>query len=120
MRAVLAIALLASALSAGEAHAHAQLVKAEPAVGSAVARAPSVLKLRFTEVPRLNASGVQLTPPSGAPVLLTPLRQDPKDVRTLVAPLPGGLAAGRYKVEWRVLSPDGHRTKGDYSFTISP
>jgi methionine-rich copper-binding protein CopC len=38
----------------------------------------------------------------------------------LIVPLAGTLAAGTYTVEWHALSSDGHKTKGDYTFSIKP
>jgi methionine-rich copper-binding protein CopC len=111
-----ALALLLG-LTAQTAQAHALLVKADPRVGSTVNGAPPRLWLKFTEVPRLNASGVQLTWPDGQARLLQPLAQDQADVRAVLAPLPR-LGPGRYHVLWRVLSPDGHRTQGTFSFDV--
>ncbi len=114
----LAVALAAVAvLVPAQALAHAQLVRAEPRVGSAVPIPPARLWLKFTEVPRLAASGVQLTFPDGRAKVLQPLTQDPKDVRAVNAPLPP-LGPGRYRVLWKVLSPDGHRTQGGFAFTV--
>ncbi len=112
----LALALLLAA-PAGSALAHAQLVKADPRVGSTVAAEPAQLWLRFNEVPRLNASGVQLTGPDGKPTVLGPLAKDAKDPRAFTAPLPR-LGRGRYQVHWKVLSPDGHRTEGRFAFNV--
>jgi methionine-rich copper-binding protein CopC len=114
----LALALAALSLAASQAFAHAQLVRADPRVGSTVSAAPQRIWLRFDEVLRPAGSGVELVQPDGRAVVLTPLRQDPKDVRAVIAPLPADLPAGRYQVRWRALSPDGHRTQGDFSFTI--
>ncbi len=104
-------------LPAGEALAHARLVKADPAVGSTVAKAPARLRLRFNEVIRPAASGLRLTWPDGHGAVL-PLAKDPGDAKAVTAAAPGPLPPGRYKVEWRALSPDGHHTQGDYGFTI--
>ncbi len=117
-RSALPLALILS-LMAGRAFAHAQLVKADPPVGSTLAAAPTRLWLRFNEVLRLAGSGVQLTRPDGPTVTLSPLRQDPKDVRAVIAPLPSDLPAGRYLVRWKALSPDAHHTQGSFSFTLS-
>jgi methionine-rich copper-binding protein CopC len=105
--------------SAGRAMAHAQLVAAEPRVGSTVQQAPARLWLRFDQVIRLAESGVMLVEPDGGQVVLEPLSRDPKELRAVLAPLPPRLAAGRYEVRWRALSPDGHRTSGDFSFTVA-
>jgi hypothetical protein len=110
-----AILLLAPA---GEALAHARLVKANPAVGSTVAAAPTRLWLKFNEVIRPAASGVKLTGPDGQGVVLSPLTKDPKDPTAVTAPTPANLAPGLYKVEWKALSPDGHHTQGDFAFTV--
>ena len=52
--------------------------------------------------------------------LVVGLVHDPKNTRAVTAPLPANLPAGRYLVRWRALSPDGHRTQGDFGFTIAP
>jgi methionine-rich copper-binding protein CopC len=111
-------AAVALSLLGGRAFAHAQLVKADPKVGATVGKAPGRLWLQFDQVLRLAGSGVQLVYPDGHAVLLTPLKQDPGDVRAVVAPLPANLPKGRYEVRWRALSPDAHHTQGDFSFTV--
>ncbi len=116
---LLVCTLAALALTGGQALAHAQLVKADPKVGSTVAAAPTHLWLRFSQVLRLNGSGVQVVTPDGRTLLLSPLAQDPKDVRAVLAPLPPKLPPGRYQVRWRALSPDAHHSQGDFSFTVS-
>ncbi len=108
------------ALTSGQALAHAQLIKADPKVGSTVAIAPARLWLRFSQVLRLSGSGVQLIEPDGRAMILSPLTQDPADVRAIVAPLPAKLQPGRYQVRWKALSPDAHHTQGDFSFTLRP
>jgi methionine-rich copper-binding protein CopC len=113
----LLLTLAALALTSGQAFAHAQLVRADPRVGSSVAAAPTRLWLRFDEVVRTAGSGAELVAPDGRVTKLS-LSQDPKDVRAVVAPLPAGLGPGRYEVRWRALSPDAHHTQGDFSFTV--
>ncbi len=115
--AMLSAALLL--LPPGAALAHARLVKADPAVGSSVDKAPSQLRLRFNEVIRPAASGVRLTWPDGHSAVLN-LAKDAENPETVIAAAPGVLPPGPYKVEWRALSPDGHHTQGDYGFTIRP
>ncbi len=110
----------AAVLAATPAFAHVQLISATPKVGSTIAAAPAQLRLRFNQIPRLVGTGVQLIGPSGPPALLTPLSADPKDPRFVSAPLPANLRPGRYQVRWRALSPDAHKTAGDFSFTLKP
>ncbi len=106
-------------LPAGQAMAHAQLVKADPAVGSIVQHPPSRLWLKFNQVIRPAASGVRLTTPDGKRTVLSPLAWDPADTQAVTVPAPPNLMAGRYQVEWRALSTDGHRTQGQFSFTVA-
>ncbi len=120
MRIALLLAAAVLVAPAGAAFAHARLVKADPAVGSTVRVAPTQLRLRFNEPIRPNASGVRLSGPDGKAVVLSPLTKDPRDPAAVTVPAPPNLAPGRYKVEWRALSPDGHHTQGDYGFTIRP
>ena len=103
---------------AGEALAHARLVKANPAVGSTVSAPPTHLWLKFNEVIRPAASGVKLTGPDGQGTVLSPLTKDPKDPAAVSAPTPANLGPGLYKVEWKALSPDGHHTQGAFGFTV--
>ena len=118
MRRLIVFTIASLALSAGQAFAHAQLMRADPRVGSTVTAAPERLWLRFDQVLRLGGSGVELVAPDGRATVLSPLKQDPKDMRAVIAPLPSGLQPGRYQVRWRALSPDAHHTQGDFSFTI--
>jgi methionine-rich copper-binding protein CopC len=111
-------AVILALLAAGAAEAHALLVKAAPADGETLARAPDRLWLRFNEVVRLAGTGVEITGPDGRSRLLGPLAKDPKDVRALYAPLPANLAPGRYQVRWRALSPDAHKTRGQFAFVV--
>ncbi len=95
-------------------------MKADPAVGSVRATSPTRMWLKFNDVIRPGASGVKLIWPDGHSVILTPLTKDPRDPEAVSAPVPGALPTGSYKVEWRALSPDGHRTQGDFGFTVKP
>jgi methionine-rich copper-binding protein CopC len=40
--------------------------------------------------------------------------------KTLTAPVTGPLKPGTYTVRWNVLSVDGHKTNGTYTFTVKP
>ena len=41
-----------------------------------------------------------------------------EDGRTLTGALARPLAAGAYRVDWRIASSDGHRMTGSYAFTV--
>ena len=104
----------------GEASAHAHLKTATPAADSAVAAAPSELRLGFTEGVNLKFTGVSVTGPAGAPVSTGAAALAPGDDKVLVVPVSGPLVPGAYKVNWHALATDGHKTDGSYGFTIRP
>lgn len=118
---VLAAAFLAfsSVTLSGAAQAHAKLEAAQPPIGGTVTAAPSELDLKFSEALDLKFTGIMVTGPdnkeitTGNAVLVD-------GGKTFGVSLPAGLAAGIYKVEWHVLSRDGHKTHGEYKFTVKP
>jgi copper resistance protein C len=112
-----ALGLLAFLLAlAHPAHAHSLLLSSAPGADAVVREAPAVT-LRFNNRIEKKLCQIRLVSPRGEPQAL-PVRTD-GDVDALEAPLPS-LAAGRYRVEWRVLSTDGHVVSGAFAFSVSP
>ena len=107
-------------LTAGPALAHAHLQASEPSAGAVLVQPPARLRLRFNEIVRLPGTGVELAYPDGRTRRLGPLTRDPGDVFAVLSLLPPGLAPGRYAIRWRALSPNAHRTRGDFGFTVRP
>ena len=101
---------------ASTASAHAHLVKAVPAAGAAGA-APAAISLQFSERVESRFSGFDIVRADGAKVATQPLPAADGG-KTLVAKPTAPLATGAYKVMWRIVSGDGHRMTGDYSFTV--
>jgi len=118
MKPNLAILALAALLAApASASAHAMLDHATPAVGSTVA-APKEVVLSFTEKLEPKFSSIEVRDAKGASVhagKATP-GGAPTELRVALKPL----QAGTYKVIWRVLSVDTHRTQGSFSFRVGP
>lgn len=104
---------------AGQALAHAHLKSATPAADTVLSAAPSDVDLVFTEDLELKFSGVKVTGPDDVAVT-TGEAMLVKGKKTLMVPLKGPLKPGSYTVEWHVLSVDGHKTKGRYTFTVKP
>jgi len=115
----LSLGVMLAAVS-GSAWAHARLVKATPADGASLSRAPESLVLVFNEVPELEFSSIKITGPDSALLLeQTPLKGP--NPNSLTVPLPSAeLRVGRYAVNYRVLSVDGHLVEGGTSFSIAP
>jgi methionine-rich copper-binding protein CopC len=115
----LTFALTVAALAPVSAEAHAFLERADPRVGSVVAKAPPTLRLTFTEgivVPfcRVTVTGPPGFDGAGAPHAV------PGDARSLAVDLKGAAPPGGYTVRWRVLSVDTHVTEGDFTFQVRP
>jgi len=98
--------------------AHAHLKMAVPADNSEVSVSPKQLKLQFSEALEAAFSGVQLKDAKGSVVPTASSSRDPADKRSLIVPLDKPLAAGKYQVDWHALSVDGHKTQGQYSFSV--
>ena len=110
------IAIVAAVtLAAGPAAAPARLVSAPPAPNSTVA-ATRVLSLTFSERTVPAFSGFDVVNAAGEKVAIrTSVAEDGK---TLNGNLARPLAAGSYRVDWRIASSDGHRMTGSYTFTV--
>ncbi len=97
--------------------AHSLLLESAPAAGSTVA-APGRLTLRFNNRIEKALSRLRLVNERGeAQTLAVPVADGPAD--RLTAALPA-LAPGAYRVEWQVLSTDGHIVRGRLSFRVAP
>ncbi len=118
MRIALVAATLAVAV-AGQAFAHARLILGSPKAGATVA-APKELKLQYSETIVPDASMVAVTGPGGAAVATGKLALDAKDKRVVHVPFAAAPAPGAYKVSWKMKTPDGHTTDGDFAFTVKP
>jgi copper transport protein len=95
---------------------HATLVSSEPAANSQLASSPPRIRLVYSEPVEGKLAKVTLVPATGAPIALR-AGADPRDVHAVIAPV-DSLGPGRYKVEWRVVSADGHPVDGAFTFSV--
>jgi methionine-rich copper-binding protein CopC len=101
------------------AQAHAMLAHAMPPVGSSQNAAPREVVLSFTEDLEPAFSSIEVRSENGAVVSSGNAHVDTKlhtQLKVALKPLP----PGTYKVIWRVLSVDTHRTQGDFTFKVGP
>ena len=101
------------------ASAHAELVRAEPAAGGNVGKAPSEVTLHFSERLEGALSSVVVRDAAGKQVDKRNGAVDKKDRKVIRVSLPD-LEPGVYKVEWRAVSADTHRVIGDFTFKVGP
>jgi methionine-rich copper-binding protein CopC len=113
---VLAATLAAGALFSSQALAHASLTAAEPAAGATVA-APKEIALTFNEKVEAAFSSITLVDAGGKPVALGKAKVDGANPAVLRLSLPA-LAPGAYTVGWAAAGRDGHRRKGEFTFTV--
>lgn len=113
------VALAALLAVPGAAFAHAQLENADPAPGARVARAPTELRLSFSEPVDASFSQIQVLDAQKQQVDRGDSRVDPGDPRAMHVSLQGGLPDGIYTVAWRTLSAaDGHTANGAYPILV--
>lgn len=109
------IAAAAVVAIAGPAAAHARLVSATPAPDS-MGGPTRTLSLVFSERSIPAFSGFDVYDANGTKLRMRASISD--DGKTLSGTLDRPLAAGNYRVEWRLASSDGHRMTGNYTFMV--
>jgi methionine-rich copper-binding protein CopC len=114
------IASLAIAMVASAASAHSLLKSAVPAVGGTVTVSPKEIRIKFSEGVEPRFSTVALASEAGAATPVGKPSVDPADNSTLIAAVSQVLKPGVYKVTWRVVSVDTHKTQGSFNFTVAP
>jgi methionine-rich copper-binding protein CopC len=111
----LALALLVF-IPGAPAFAHAQLTAASPKANAVLTKAPTQIKLTFDDdlISLESSNRIEVTNSKG-------LRVDADNSSVLGNQLTVSLkklAAGKYKVSYRVLSADGHPLAATYYFSI--
>jgi copper resistance protein C len=112
-----AFVMALSVLCSGNVFAHAFLEQSTPGAGATLPQPPAVVTIRFdsdleplfSKLIVKNAQGAQVSQGNGG--------VDPANPKVLSTHLanPG---KGHYHVYWSVVGRDGHRTEGDYTFTV--
>jgi methionine-rich copper-binding protein CopC len=96
---------------------HAFPDHAEPKVGSTVSGAPRQVRIWFDGDLEPVFSTIVVHDANGGRVDSGDGRVDPADPTLLEVSLPS-LRPGTYRVLWNVAARDGHRTQGEFTFTI--
>lgn len=112
---VAAVATALLALTPGAARAHSLLLESSPAANASVAP-PSEVSLRFNNRVEKRLCRIRLVDAGGHATTLPVALDGPLD--RLRAPVTA-LAPGDYRLEWQVLSTDGHVVSGSYTFRVA-
>ena len=115
---LLKLAFAAAAVAASPfASAHAQLVSSLPAKGQALDAPPTEIHLTFNEHVEPRYSSIKLVSDAGKNFDCDRPHADKADPMSIVASVPV-LRSGTYRARWTAVGSVGHKTHGDFSFTI--
>ena len=112
--AISAIALFAMSVPAW---AHAKLQSATPAANAVLDTTPKEVRIQFNEALEAAFSSIKVTDGKNSEVSAEKSSVDAADTKVMYVSLPK-LTPGTYAVHWSAMTRDGHRVKGDYSFTV--
>src|SRR5665647_3473122 len=110
-------AMVTSVVTAASASAHAELVRITPDRDAQLTTAPKDVVLEFSEP--VNASFATVVVTSAAGVSVTSGKPTVVGAKVTQALVPR-MAAGAYRVAFRVVSNDGHPVTGESRFTLTP
>jgi methionine-rich copper-binding protein CopC len=116
--AIAAVACVA-AFGAATALAHDELKSSSPTSGATLARSPAAVTLTFEEA--IGKLGKVTATRNGQGNLVKSVRTKPRDASKVVIALkrPGAKKqSGTYKVNWRIISDDGHPVSGVVTFRV--
>jgi methionine-rich copper-binding protein CopC len=118
-RVALGLSAVLVAISARDASAHARLKRAVPPIGGVVSAnsVPAEIRVWFSERVEVSLSEIQVVNAAGLRFDNGELRldeADPTELHLALKPLP----PGRYRVVWRVISMDTHKTNGTFPFRV--
>ncbi len=99
------------------ARGHAYPDHADPRVGSTVNASPDRVRIWFDSELEPAFSTITVHNSQDTTVDNKDGRVNPSDATLLEVSVPR-LPPGKYRVVWNVVARDGHRTAGDYLFTI--
>lgn len=96
-------------------YAHLQVMKTSPKRHATLNQAPESIQIRFSQVPDLVLSKLELEGPDGEVALGKLTSSDEKGLR---APVAGPMPDGDYTAHWQTAGEDGHVQKGQWKFTV--
>ena len=117
--ALLVLAAAAALALPAAAWAHAALLRTDPVASRTINKAPTEVRLTYSEPVEPRFAIVSVTDAQGSQVTAGDPASVPGQPQTLVTPL-RNVPEGWYLVFWRVISADGHPVRGAFTFAIGP
>jgi len=116
VRTIAGVAAVAILLTAGRLiEGHAILKESSPAANTTVAGPDVSITLKYNVRVDSERSKIQLSRPDESVTELPLVKQVSPDTLSSKAT---GLVPGAYKIQWQVLAPDGHITRGVVPFSV--
>lgn len=112
-----AMAVFLTLLAPWGALGHGGPVDADPKPGASLSRAPSRVRLSFSEPLQPGVATIEVRNSGGGRVGAGPTHVLGADGKSIAAPL-ASLPGGTYTVAWRVVTLDGAALRGEYAFSI--
>ena len=110
----IALACAITLAGSGAALAHAALHHASPGAGSTVSESPREVTLTFTDTLEAAFSSADVTDSSGVRVDEGKSQVNGNIMRIALKTL----SPGSYRVHWRAVSVDTHKSEGDFTFKV--
>ncbi len=117
----IALATLAVSLAATFSplvFAHASLVDSFPAKGQVMTGSPAQIHITFDEHVEARYCRIKLVSDAGKNFDADRPAADKANPNAIVASIPV-LKPGNYRARWTAVGADGHKTHGDFSFTVA-
>jgi methionine-rich copper-binding protein CopC len=114
-KASITLACAIALTSSGEALAHAELHRASPEADSTISEPPHEVTLTFTDTLEAAFSSADVTNSDGVRVDEGKSQVNGNMIRIALKTL----SPGSYRVHWRAVSVDTHRSEGSFTFSVS-
>ena len=111
------IVLLAGLIHASQVYAHATLTKSEPPRRASLSVPPKHIQLWFNEEIEGSYASISVIDSDENSITDAVPELVPDDLKSVVLPIPE-LNPGRYTVQYRVLSVDGHVVESSFGFMV--
>lgn len=109
--------LIVMLIQANPVLAHAKLVKSDPSRKATLSASPKYIQLWFNEKIEGSYASVTVLDSEKKPVTQNSPEPAAGDLKSVILNLPE-LEPGNYKVQYRVMSVDGHVIESNYEFSI--
>jgi methionine-rich copper-binding protein CopC len=97
---------------------HLRLDRAEPAIDTTITKAPTEIRLHFSEAVKAPLTAIKIMGPDSVLVQIEPLTLGVGKIPPVVARIKGVMKPGLQKVDWRTQGSDGHALTGSFSFNL--